>query len=223
MNYQGLTKDAASELARAWFEASDTWAHAFLKAAEVDGHSVRGALRRETLSFACCLLELRLAETRADSSALCQAVREEIASFWREEADAIPFAWRRLSPVGADTGQALTFDRAYSVCREGDQSAPPGAARIFEDFCAETGLGSSVLVGGGANLASILYYLVVHGVLVSQAKMPSERKRRVLRVARECRAFFGASIGRALKGCGDGALLPPPGAAAVEIIRGPNP
>lgn len=76
------------------------------------------------------------------------------------------------------------------------QSGPQArlTKEMFDQFCHCTGLGSNVLVGKGENLATLVFYIAVHGVLSARGLLTREEVLRLLRAASECRTQMQRAI-----------------------------
>jgi hypothetical protein len=67
---------------------------------------------------------------------------------------------------------------------------------MFEQFCQCTGLGSDVLVGKGENLATLVFYIAVHGVLSARGLPTRQQVLRLLQAASQCRTQMQRAISK---------------------------
>jgi hypothetical protein len=163
------------------------------------------ALLEEIVAYGLCLLELRLsAAARAEREAFVAAVRHECGA-WKERR-----VWRRRNrhrrlPAPGPASQGSQSAAGYLECKSEAGGQGRVTKEMFEQFCRGTGLSSSVLVGKGENLASLVFYIALHGVLSADGPLSREQVLDLLRAARECRIYLEKSVAGWLAG-GTGAV-----------------
>jgi len=96
-------------------------------------------------------------------------VKQECAAFKRRQ------TWGRLNSrkkLGTPPTQVTTL--ALKPFSQTESEFRGRASRVtkemFEQFCQHTGLGSSVLVGKGENLATLVFYIALHAVWSTHRK-----------------------------------------------------
>jgi len=147
-------------------------------------------------------------ENRADRLAFLKGAREELCKLRRE-------AWGGAAsePIsfGADEAAEPGYLQRYGA-RRGEALTP----EVFEQFKLSTGIGSSVLVGNGGNLASLVFYLSVHTVLSQRSPLTRAQVGSMLKLAQQCRLDV-----EKLVGCRAAArrLMPVSSAARAGLLR----
>jgi hypothetical protein len=163
-----------------------------------DDSAARGLLEDEmfveVLAYGLRLLEMRLAAPNlAEGDGLASLVRLECRVLVNQASWCQRNRYRRLP----STDPAL-IDSRYAELYPLRSAEGAGGARLtkemFEQFCQCTGLGSDVLVGKGENLATLVFYIAVHGVLSARGLPTREEVLRLLRAAGKC----GTHLQRAL-------------------------
>jgi hypothetical protein len=216
-NHSGRITDAefARALARKLCRDSLTWSRTFVISLRPSQTRLRGASDRrsaggtqstpsalqlehellvEILAYGLCLLEMRLsADPRAGRKALVALVKHECGVLmerarWRRRT-----LYRRLPPPSpAPSGSR--YAQIYPTCNTEGRGQARLTRAMFEQFCRCTGLGSDVLVGTGENLASLVFYIAVHGVLSAGGLPTREEVLKLLLAARECRAHLQRAV-----------------------------
>jgi hypothetical protein len=138
------------------------------------------------LAYGFRLLEMRVsAATPADQDGLAGLVRHECyllvsRASWRQR--------NRCQRLPAPD-PALSHSRyadLYPIRADGGAGRDRLTKEIFDQFCHCTGLGSNVLVGKGENLATLVFYIAVHGAISSRGLLTREEILRLLRAASRC-------------------------------------
>lgn len=148
----------------------------------------------EVLAYGLCLLEMRsAAASPADGERLVRLVRHECGviverASWRRR------SLRRHLPRPAPAPGSSRYAQIYPAWSDDDRGQPRLTREMFEHFCRCTGLGSDVLVGKGENLASLVFYVSVHGVLSAGGLPSREEVLKLLQAARECRTRLQGAI-----------------------------
>jgi hypothetical protein len=148
----------------------------------------------EVLAYGLRLLEMRLGTVSpASQDGFARLVRQECSLLVGQA------SWRRAhryKPLSA-SGSALSESRYVQLYPPPNAQGGPQARltkEMFDQFCHCTGLGSDVLVGKGENLASLVFYIAVHGVLSARGLPTREEVLRLLRAASECRTQMQRAI-----------------------------
>lgn len=148
----------------------------------------------EVMAYGLCLFEMRLSEAAAvDHGALADLVRHE-CGVPTERA-----RWRRRTrckrlPGLASAPSGSRYAQIYPAGSSGGSGQARLTKEMFEQFSQCTGLGSEVLVGKGENLASLVFYIAVHGVLSAGGLPRREEVLKLLRTAQECRTHLQSAI-----------------------------
>lgn len=180
----------AEHLAKAFIEASGSWAKALVVSVERDSPPLRQALSEEVLAYAVCVLDLRLGNPSDHSArALVADVRKHCRQIRERKARAQ--APKTLS--SASPGPAEFVGRYWAITHH-VEGGPQFRDDIWREFCRTTGLGTNVLVGNGNNLAALIFYIVVHSRVLSEGPACRQAATRLLRVAHDCVAFFDAAV-----------------------------
>jgi hypothetical protein len=187
--------DAAS--AREWSQRlcqeARSWAKVFMVTAQRHEEPLREAIMREVLAFELYLLGHRLHEMSPKTiDEFLAQVRTETWRLFREQTAFAPAS--NALPWGGQSGEETEFARQCLAYSESKSTAHRLSEQSIRDFCEATGLGSNVLVGQGSNLATILFYMAVHGHFHSAGIVKREDINLVLRAARECRPRFEARL-----------------------------
>jgi len=183
--------DARAEaLARSLHRAAVAWAHTFLHSRAGLDAALLEQLTTETLAFGLMLLEDRWCWRGPDAETFTARVRRAAWTWhaqWRKD------AWpaRQLTPgdppaVGREE-DASEFTLAGRNSGRGSSDAFQFTEAMHAEFCELTGLGTKELVGGGANLAAMIFYLVVHGRVFARRPHSREERRWLVQALRECR------------------------------------
>jgi hypothetical protein len=148
----------------------------------------------EVLAYGLRLLEMRLSATPfADCDGLATMVRHECSVLVSQAG----WRWRTRYKRLPAPDSALGGSR-YAQFHRTRAAGGGGGARLtkdmFDQFCHCTGLGSDVLVGKGENLATLVFYIAVHGVLSARGLPTREEVLRLLRAAGKC----GTDLQRAI-------------------------
>lgn len=164
---------------------------AFLPAADAE---LRQTVEREVLAFAACLVEMKLREQeiplpRPFAEFLADAARDRHASF----AANVERQLHRLLTARTDAS-----DWPRELVKAGDGPFRLDA-ETYEEFCRTTGFDSKLVVGNGANLAALMFYLVTFGLVGCNPAMTREARKLLLKEARRCRVEIEACVKKFLK------------------------
>jgi hypothetical protein len=187
----------AGRVARSLHRAAVAWAHTFLKSRRGLDPALAETLAAETLAFGLALLEQRLRWHGPSAASFLDQVRRDawqLHARWRQRA----WSFRRLSGRGeAADGPAQDLSEFTLACRARG-GATDGSFEFTEpmhaEFCELTGLGTSELVGNGANLAALVFYLIVHGRVFASRPDSREERRWLVQALRECREFLERAL-----------------------------
>ncbi len=180
----------AVALAASLHRAAAAWTRTFLASAGRPDPQLADALCRETLAFGLALLETRLvASDPAQAADFLAAVRQEVWSLHARQT-------RRSGrpELAAPMAEATEFDRQWLARTASDAGKFQFTGAMFDEFCEFTGLASRELVGGGDNLAALVFYLVIHGRVFASAAVPRVERRWLVRAARDCRLFLTRAL-----------------------------
>lgn len=180
----------ADGVARSLHRAAVAWAVTFLKSRAGLDRALAEQLTTETLAFGLALLDERVREFGSDGAAFAHRVRRAawiLHARWRTA----PGRSRQLTAGDAPTREEAEDVSEFSLACRLTGGEGGGAFEFTEamhlEFCELTGLGTNELVGHGANLAALGFYLVVHGrVFASRLRSRAER-RWLVQALRECR------------------------------------
>lgn len=185
-----LNPAQAVRLARRLHRAASAWARTFLAAAQRAEPGLVIALRRETLAFGLTLLAQRLQPFGpAQAAPFLDQVRRECAAL---ETRPQPASWRASLPAPAPA--PTEFDRHWLARVSGGPAEFEITPDMFGEFCQFTGLSSRDLVGHGDNVATLVFYLVVHGRIFASQSVPVAQRRALVRSLRECRCFVAPAL-----------------------------
>lgn len=193
-----MRSEWAKSVARQLCRDSLAWAKTILavagaelakpKGAGGDGASRKEQLFAEVLAYSLCLLEMRLTkDLAAGNKDLARRVRHECAMLIAQAARRKQNRHRRLPvPDPANSRYAQIYPAPGSAGRR-----PPRLTQeMFEQFCRCTGMESNVLVGKGENLATLVFYIAVHGVISADGLPSREAMLKLLEAARACSAHL---------------------------------
>ena len=176
----------AAALAGRLQRAATGWTRTFLVEAHRAEPDLAVALRRETLAYGLALLAQRLGQfDPAQAGPFLELVRQACAGL-EAGPSARPGRGALAAPPPADT----EFDRQWLACAVGGPREFVLTPEMFREFSELTGLGSSDLVGGGENLAALVFYLVIHGRVFASRGVPLAQRRRLVRTLQDCRLFL---------------------------------
>jgi len=86
---------------------------------------------------------------------------------------------------GPEASPTVCFDMLSRCSRQTPwNELEPG---LFGEFCRATGLSSARLAGGGENVATLLFYIVLHGLVARDRPFTREQTTLLLRAAGQCR------------------------------------
>ncbi|MEI6779808.1 MAG: hypothetical protein WCQ21_02705 [Verrucomicrobiota bacterium] len=148
----------------------------------------------EVLAYGLCLVEMRLsAATPAGQDGLATLVRYECSVLLSQA------TWRRQNRYQRlPAPNPALSDSRYAQLYPAHGAESGRQARLtremFQQFCHCTGLGSDVLVGKGENLATLVFYIAVHGVRSARGLPTRDEVLRLLRAASECRTRMQRAI-----------------------------
>jgi hypothetical protein len=167
--------------------ASDAWAKTFLLVTGIPDPQLEELLWDEILAYALCLLKLRLGNPpTSEADWLLGEIRNECAVVRAARLR------KKTNPqmllATAVRNATTQFDQHWIGQTYCASASPEVLKDIYGDFCRLTGLEADVLVGGGGNLATIIFYIITFG-LMTICQPPSDKKKIwLLRATRECRA-----------------------------------
>ena len=150
----------------------------------------------EVLAYGLRLLEMRLsAPNLAECDGLASLVRLECRMLvsqasWRQRN-----RYKRL-PSSDPALRGSRYAELYPLRANEGASGARLTKEMFDQFCHCTGLGSDVLVGKGENLATLVFYIAVHGVLSSRGLPTREEVLRLLRAAGKCGTYLQRAISK---------------------------
>lgn len=131
------------------------------------------SLADEVLAYGLCRLDMVLKEEQAGIfGGMAEGIKGELLAL---KADAGVFGRSNEKDSGPVDAYLVGYTR-----RRGHALTP----EVFKEFQLSTGIGSSVFVGNGCNLASLVFYLALHAAL---APLTREQLARMLKEARRCR------------------------------------
>lgn len=188
-----LDEARAKALAQSLHRAAVAWAHTFLKSRSGLDPKLADALATETLAFGLVLLAERLRWHGASALPFLNLAREQawrLHARWRKR----PAGLRRLLAGPAEAGDVSEFTIACRAQHGGAGNAFQFTEAMHAEFCELTGLGTNELVGHGANLSSLLFYLVVHGRVFAGQTQSREDRRWLVQASRDCREFLERAL-----------------------------
>ena len=186
MNARSIRNGCPSEadarhIARQLSRSAETWSRTFGQTAGPDHVPLCAELQREIQAYALCLLDFSLGGFDDDA-------RRNFVSAVRRECGL------HLPPGGwLGTGNSGFEGRYAAITRSGGGRSPQ-SEKVFQEFCQATGLGVDTLVGRGANLASLVFYIVLHARISATVPLRREAIQRLLKTAKECRAYYQVSL-----------------------------
>lgn len=159
-----------------------------------ESHEVENELFVEVLSYSLSLLEMRLSKSRSGASnSFVAAVRRECGVMMGQGDHGTQT--RSCRPPDARPSLGGSAYDQLILCKGARYRGRLRLTKeVFDQFCECTGLGSDVLVGSGENLASIIFYVTLHGMLSCHARLTREAVQRMLRIAADCRKHFQRTI-----------------------------
>jgi hypothetical protein len=168
----------------------------------------------ELLAYGLCRVRLRLdAASEPERGAWLTALHQECARLLKSWAGRRRSGqrWLKAALQGSETAE-LTPELIGADRSAGFRKLTP---EMFEQFCKLTGLDARVLVGKGENLASLVFYISIHGVVSARRPLRTDEAMRLLRSVRDCRADFDKSMEATAPAheCGPAAIASPPVAA----------
>lgn len=98
-----------------------------------------------------------------------------------------------VTSPGRDREHSEFAKRYLTFCAQSKTDFRP-TAETFREFCRSTGLSSSALVGKGENLATLVFYLVVHGMLAANGVCSRRQMGDLLRATQKYRSQWGALL-----------------------------
>ncbi len=204
--------ETEKELAEKLCRAALAWVKTFQVCAATDSAALREAVFEETSAYGLCLLELRLSPANPDAAeAFLAKIRYECAAIQGRWKGRVRGGRKQLRPPQLP-GEPAAFVMQYQKYSAPGSEPFRMTDDLFQDFCQTTGLGSNVLVGKGPNLATLVFYIVLHGLFAANGDLSREQKNHLLRAAKSCRSFFEEEITRWLAKAGSepfpSALLP---------------
>jgi hypothetical protein len=192
---RGLAKDLCVHSlgwVRTFAVALSRWQIAGQSGADRSSRSaaVEDALMREVLAFGLYLLELQLDDLAPrQREAFLHRLRYECWSIDQKRIGRRQGRFRRLTGAAGKSSASAPDEWLPNLYRR-QSEAGRVTREMFEKFCANTGLGSDVLVGQGKNLAALLFYIAIHGALTANGALVEAQVKPVLQVAQECRTWL---------------------------------
>lgn len=204
--------ETEKELAEKLCRAALAWVKTFQVCTATDSAALPEAVFEETAAYGMCLLELRLSPANAaGAEAFLANLRHECAAIKGRWQGRVRGGRRQLRPPQLP-GEPAAFVMQYQKYSAPGSEPFRMTDDLFQDFCQITGLGSNVLVGKGPNLATLVFYIVLHGLFSANGDLSREQKNHLLRAAKSCHNFFEEEITRWLARSEPGrfpAALPP--------------
>lgn len=209
---------AARRLAKRICATAFAWTRTFSICVGRSSSGLEDEVLEEVLAYALCLLDLRLASAPAESTATfservrcaCRALKAELRHRRSARQARLP------APASASDEATPQFSRQYLAWAEGNGGRAKFTPEMFEEFCRTTGLSSNVLVGGGENLATLVFYLVLHGLFSQAGPLSRRQGAELLRAARQCRGQLNTMLARELS---DAPVAPEAGSAVLGATK----
>ena len=212
-------RDRTAGLASETVSAAFGWAERLRKPTPAACSTPARVVRCEVLAFATALVRDCLQESGFSRGAIEQVVSEIRAEAVRRESELATGEPRPGQGLLADSAGSEAWDSRVAHYTGGGTSGLPFTHAMFEEFSAATGLASTALVGRGCNLAALVFYLIMFGLLGGGPNAGFGANRRLLRETRECArqlgrlaARFGECEPQTPAGPGD----PPPQSLTIE-------
>lgn len=189
---QGIGSQAGLlPFARALCKAARAMARAGVALAATSDVALEGHLTRESLSYALHLVHLRLrAADGQNPRSLLRALRQ--------------VCWRLIQSSGAPypgpprLGGCAAFAESdpYEAAVAGGADSLRGqiSPALFQEFCRATGLHSEQLVGEGENVASLVFTILLHGLVARDRPFSREQTMLLLQAARQCRRHVACAV-----------------------------
>ncbi len=203
----------ARQLARELFAACVKASSVLTRASGAAGWGRAQALLRETLAYGLCALELQLQQHQPRERADVMAeVRLECGELLRAHCGVATAKPGNRPAIPARDSEVCHFEASYALLATG-ASTRRGKLEAFVRFKELTGLESDILVGGGSNLASLVFYVAVHATVFDGALADLQTRHRLQQAARESCRFLEATVRESLAS----GVEPPPNAAAARL------
>jgi hypothetical protein len=183
-----LDETAAGRLAARLTDAAGFWARQFLDCVEREDAALLSALANEVLAYGLCLLDLRLSTTSPEHARPFLGHLRRQCRLIRDQDRRFP-AGQSL-PAGSLDTEPSDFAQRYLAAVGQSYRDFQFTEALWREFCQTTGMDSPVLVGAGANLASLVFQIVVHGRVFSNGPACRNRMQHLLREASDCGRFF---------------------------------
>jgi hypothetical protein len=189
---QGIVDQAGLlPFARALCKAARAMARAGVALAATSDAALEGHLTQESLNYALHLVDLRLrAADGQDHRSLLRALRQ--------------VCWRLIQSSGSpDPGPPRLGGCAACAESAPNEAVVEGGAdslrgqispALFEEFRRATGLNSAQLVGEGENVASLVFTIVLHGLVARDWPFNREQTMLLLQAARQCRRHIACAV-----------------------------
>jgi hypothetical protein len=168
------------------------WATVFVRHAGCEDLKIRNRAYREVLSFATRLAEMKIREAGLATEMPMDELTPRAAMLKSARSDS-PCVLTTHLEAGGSPG-AKTFATFLAQYCHANQDAPDFTEAMFEEFCLATGLENKVMVGNGVNLACLVFYFVIFGLLGFQAHSTRAERNVLLKDARLCQEHFNALI-----------------------------
>ncbi|MEI7731616.1 MAG: hypothetical protein WCO56_18725 [Verrucomicrobiota bacterium] len=193
-----VTREQLIGLARQIVREARFWAVTLSAHAPVESPAIRHKVFVEVLAFSTRLVELKFqaGDVRCEVSyaALLKDIQQAHAQARIQRALIAPDAAIKESLASVDE-EAMPAEEyqatVYSISRKEEC---PFTDEMFEEFCRATGLESRSLVGSGANLATVVFYFVIFGLLGFGEGATRGERNRVLKDTRLCQQRLGIMI-----------------------------
>lgn len=203
----------ARQLARELFAACVKASRVLTGASGAAGMGRAPALLRETLAYGLCALDLQLQQRQPrERKALMAEVRLECGDLLRSHCGVAAANPGNRPAITTNDSEACHFDAGYALLATG-ASLRTAKLEAFVRFKELTGLESDILVGGGSNLASLVFYVAVHATAFDGALADLQTRHRLQQAARESCRFLEATVRESLAS----GVEPPPNAAAARL------
>lgn len=192
------------------------WTNVFVRHAGCVDLGTRNKVYREVLAFASRLAEIKFKEAGLQPEVSMAELprRSRVLEAARRQANDL-----MVHLLPGSVSEPETFANFLALYCQKNQDAPDFTEAMFAEFCMATGLETKVLVGSGVNLACLVFYFVVFGLLGFDVNSTRAERNLVLKDARLCQEHFNRLIDKFIAGPGKFAsLLPLLGLRQSEIL-----
>jgi hypothetical protein len=185
-----ITSEQWALLKRELGKDARAWATVFVRHAGCGDLKIRNRAYREVVSFATRLAEIKIREAGLATEMPMDELTPGAAMLKSARSDSPCVLTTHLEASGS--AGAKTFATYLAQYCQGNQDAPDFTEEMFEEFCLATGLESKVMVGSGVNLACLVFYFVIFGLLGFQTHSTRAERNVLLKDARLCQEHFNA-------------------------------